>query len=100
MVKLYIISDTPDGKGNINGLYTLVSEYGENLAQRYCSCKQLADIYIVWNDELLIKELNERFCKDNWDVFYLGDDEMTYKELINRRYDFYSPEKSKSDIKT
>ena len=93
MVKLYIISDTPDGKGDINGLYTLVSEYGETLAQGYCSYKQLARLHIVWKEELQIQELNERFGIDNWDVFYLGDDEMTYKEIIHRRCNFYFTKK-------
>ncbi len=93
MMKLYIVSGTPDGMGDIDGLYFLVSEKGEFFTQHFCSSKTWAMYDLVRRHPVLMREFNERFGANNWIVLYLGDDDMTGEELQKRNQKFYEDEK-------
>lgn len=86
-MKAYIISDTEDGVKDIDGIYCLMTEEGEILAQHLCSnkCHAINDLYRKRPER--IKEFVARFGEFNVD--YLGCDDMTFNELIKRNHIYY-----------
>lgn len=107
MMKLYIVSSTPTGKGDINGMYVLISEEGEFFAQHFCSSKNWAMDDLILHNWNLQEKLDNRFGHNNWEVLYLGNDDMTIQKLMELNDQFYGEDEndaeaqeSESDIKT
>lgn len=107
MMKLYIVSSTPTGKGNINGMYVLISEEGEFFAQHFCSSKNWAMNDLILRNWELQEKLDNRFGVNNWNVLYLGEDDMTIQKLMELNDQFYKEDEndaeaqeSENDIKT
>lgn len=106
-MKLYIVSSTPTGKGDINGLYVLISEEGEFFAQHFCSSKEWAKNDLIFHNCSLQETLDKRFGENNWNVRYLGEDDMTIQKLMELNDQFYKEDESgaedqesENDIKT
>lgn len=72
-MKLYI--DHPEDMGD--GLYELISETGELLAQHYCSNSEYAKYDLVFRN---IIQLTEQFGQ--FKVLFLGQDDMTAEKLM------------------
>lgn len=107
MVKLYIVSSTPTGQGDINGLYVLISEEGEFFAQHFCSSKNWAMDDLILRNWELQEKLDNRFGRNNWEICYLGNDDMTIQKLMELNDQFYKEDEndaeaqeSENDIKT
>lgn len=77
-MKLYIVSDTESGCDNINGIYFLITEFGEVIASHVCSNTRYAWEDLVENSQVL-PELD-----DDIQVVFLGTDSMTSDELYRR----------------
>lgn len=85
-MKLYVVSDTPCGTGDIKGNYYLITADGECLGGHYCSNKSYAigDLYLHRPERIDLYE--QRF--GNVEVMYFGEDDMTIGELqtLNRQW--------------
>ena len=77
-MKLYIVSDTESGYDNIDGIYFLITEFGEVIASHVCSNTRYAWEDLVENSQVL-PELD-----DDIQVVFLGTDSMTSDELYRR----------------
>ena len=75
-MKAYIISNSKNGKENIEGIYYLVTEKGEVLGAHFCSDKgyAMSDLYLRYK-----KKYDEMF--ENFEVEYLGEDEMNINKF-------------------
>ena len=60
-MKLYIMSGAANGKDDIDGVYYLISETGECLANHFCSCKYFAKGDLYERRPERIKELKEEW---------------------------------------
>ena len=107
MMKLYIVSSTPTGTDDINGIYVLISEEGEFFAQHFCSSKNWAMDDLILHNWELQEKLDKRFGENNWNVLYLGEDDMTIQKLMELNDQFYKEDEndaedqeSENDIKT
>ena len=86
-MKLYIVSNSEDGKQNIDGAYQLVDETGKGLYSHWCSNKYFAKGDLITQRPERIKECEEKYGK--YEVLYLGEDDMTFEKLIelsNKNY--------------
>ena len=85
-MKLYVCSNSEDGRESIDGIYYLITEEGECLATHWCSSKGFAkgDLYERRPDR--IKKYTERFGE--CECLYLGEDIMTFSRLIELNLKF------------
>lgn len=92
-MKLYVCSNSTDGKKNINGIYYLITEQGECLASHLCSCKYFAKGDLYENRQERIEKYTERFgeCK----CLYLGEDDMTFDKLLELNHKFVQEDDEK-----
>lgn len=77
-MKLYI--DGPDSGGE--GVYVLISEEGEVLAQHFCSSRGFAPGDLEAHRTERQVEWRERF--GDYQVLWLGEDELPGDELLRR----------------
>ena len=56
-MKLYVCSDSENGKENIGGIYYLITEEGECLASHLCSCKYFAKVTCTKTDQKELKNI-------------------------------------------
>ena len=85
--KLYIVSDSEDGKQSIDGIYMLVDETGKGLYSHWCSSKYYSKGDLIEQRPERIKECKEQYGE--YEVLFLGEDEMTLEklnELHNKNY--------------
>ena len=82
MKKFYILGTGKDGVGRGEGLYTLIAEDGEFLANHLCSNAGYADSDLWKHRPERQKEWKEKFGE--FEVIWLGDDEMKLETLIER----------------
>lgn len=83
-MKAYIVSGSPGGTDDINGIYTLVTETGIALANHLCSDKSYAKGDLYADRPERIAEYTERFGE--LEVLFLGEDDMTNEELLDRHH--------------
>ena len=83
-MKLYIVSDTKSGCDNIDGVYFLITEFGEVIDLHVCSNTRYA-----WEDLVENSQIIPNFTGDI-EVLFLGKDNMTSEELHRRNQDFYT----------
>ena len=86
-MKLYIIC--PENEGD--GVYDLVAETGEALADHYCSHVGFAKGDLISNRPERIEEFTKRF--GTFEVLFLGDDDMTKEKLIELNDQWYKEHK-------
>lgn len=79
-MKAYIVSNSRNGKEDIDGIYYLITEEGECLASHWCSNNGFAMLDLYSRRPERVKEYTERFGEFNVD--YLGCDSMTMEEII------------------
>ena len=93
-MKLYIVSNDGnikgDGTGNIDGVYTLISEEGEYLYDHWCSSKSYAKGDLIERRPERIEECKKKFGE--YEVLYLGEDDMTLAKLVELNNNFNSKE--------
>lgn len=82
-MKLYIVSDTESGKDNIDGIYFLITEFGEVIASHVCSNTRYAWEDLVENSQIIPNLIGDI------EVLFLGTDDMTSEELHRRNQEFY-----------
>jgi hypothetical protein len=86
-VKLFIVGpggDNDDGEG----LYSLLVETGEHLADHYCSNSSFARSDLEGRREDRQKEFKEKF--GDYEVLFLNEQtEISREELIKRNQEFY-----------
>lgn len=90
-MKLYIISNSKDGKENIDGVYTLIDQNGKGLYSHWCSSKGFAKADLIEKRPERIKECKEKYGE--YEVLYLGEDEMTIEKLLELNRKNYPAEK-------
>ena len=78
-MKMYIV-----GEGE--GVYFLITEEGEGLANHFCSNASFARHNLEGGRPERQKEWKKEF--GDYEVLYIGDDEMTKDELIKRNKEF------------
>lgn len=83
-MKLYIVSDTESGCDNIDGIYFLITEFGEVIDYHVCSNTRYAWEDLVENSQIL-PDLDGEI-----QVAFLGIDGMTSDELHRRNQEFYN----------
>ena len=83
-MKLYIVSDTKSGCDNIDGVYFLITEFGEVIDLHVCSNTRYA-----WEDLVENSQIIPNLTGDI-EVLFLGKDNMTSEELHRRNQDFYT----------
>lgn len=89
-MKAYIVSDTESGCDNIDGIYFLITEFGELLDYHVCSNTRYAWEDLVENSQVL-PDLDEDI-----QVVFLGTDNMTNEELHRRNQEFYDRKETQS----
>ena len=89
-MKLYIVSDTESGCDNIDGIYFLITEFGELLDYHVCSNTRYAWEDLVENSQVL-PDLDEDI-----QVVFHGTDNMTNEELHRRNQEFYDRKETQS----
>ncbi len=77
--KLYIISNSEDGKQNIDGVYTLVDEKGKGLYSHWCSNKCYAKGDLIEQRPERMEECKKQYGE--YEVLFLGEDDMTIEKL-------------------
>lgn len=77
--KLYIVSNSEDGKQSIDGVYTLVDEKGKGLYSHWCSSKCYAKGDLIEQRPERIEECKKEYGE--YEVLFLGEDDMTLEEL-------------------
>lgn len=82
-MKLYMVSDTESGCDNIDGIYFLITEFGEVIASHVCSNTRYAWEDLVENSQVLPN------LEGDIQVVFLGTDDMTSEELHRRNQEFY-----------
>ena len=83
-MKLYIVSDTKSGCDNIDGVYFLITEFGEVIDLHVCSNTRYA-----WEDLVENSQIIPNLTGDI-EVLFLGKDDMTSEELHRRNQEFYT----------
>lgn len=83
-MKAYIVSDTESGCDNIDGIYFLITEFGEVIASHVCSNTCYAWEDLVENSQVLPN------LDGDIQVVFLGTDNMTSEELHRRNQEFYA----------
>lgn len=89
-MKLYIVSDTKSGCDNIDGVYFLITEFGEVIDLHVCSNTRYA-----WEDLVENSQIIPNLTGDI-EVLFLGKDNMTSEELRRRNQDFYTKKETQS----
>ena len=89
-MKLYIVSDTKSGCDNIDGVYFLITEFGEVIDLHVCS-----NTCYAWEDLVENSQIIPNFTGDI-EVLFLGKDNMTSEELHRRNQDFYAKKETQS----
>ena len=74
--KMYIVGRTDGGEG----VYSLILDDGECLAQHFCSHAGFAMNDLATRRTERLIEWNKRFGK--FDILHIGDDEMTLDKLL------------------
>ena len=80
-MKLYVMSGAANGTDSIDGIYYLIAETGECLANHWCSSKYFAKGDLYDKKPERIEEFTKRFGEI--ELLYLGEDDMTVDKLIN-----------------
>lgn len=88
--KLYIVSNSEDGKQNIDGVYVLVDEKGKCLYSHWCSSKCYAKEDLIERRPERIEEYKKEYGE--YEVLYLGEDDMTLEKLVELTNKNYPPE--------
>ena len=86
--KLYIVSNSEDGKQNIDGVYYLFAEDGECLYSHWCSSKSYAKGDLIEQRPKRIEECKKEYGE--YEVLFLGEDEMTLEQLMELSRKNYS----------
>ena len=89
-MKLYIVSDTESGCDNIDGVYFLITEFGEVIDLHVCS-----NTCYAWEDLVENSQIIPNLTGDI-EVLFLGKDNMTSEELHRRNRDFYTKKETQS----
>ena len=89
-MKLYIVSDTESGCDNIDGIYFLITEFGEVMDYHACSNARYAWEDLVENSQVLPN------LGGDIEVLFLGTDDMTSEELYRRNQEFYDRKETQS----
>lgn len=80
MKTLYIIGTGPDGRGEGEGIYSLVADDGEGLASHLCSGAGYAKGDLHDRRPERIEEWTKRF--GDYKVIWLGEDDMKFETLL------------------
>lgn len=85
-MKLYIVSNSEDGKKSIGGIYYLITENGEVLYSHWCSSMGYAKGDLIDNRPERIKKCKEEYGE--YQVLFLGEDDMTFEKLqeLNEKF--------------
>lgn len=86
-MKLYIVSNSEDGKQSIDGCYALIDEKGKALYSHWCSSKYYAKGDLIEQRAERIEECKKQYGE--YEVLFLGEDDMTLEKLIelsNKNY--------------
>ena len=85
-MKLYVCSNSETMQESIDGLYFLITEEGEVLAEHWCSSKGFAKGDLYERRPERIEKYKERFGE--CECIYLGEDDMTTDRLLelNKKY--------------
>lgn len=86
--KLYIISNSVDGKADIKGEYALIDECGVIVYQQICSAKKFAKKDLIIGHTERLKECSKIYG-GNYKILYLGEDDMTAQKLLDAHGDYY-----------
>lgn len=89
-MKLYIVSETESGCDNIDGIYFLITEFGEVIDSHVCSNTRYA-----WEDLVENSQIIPNLTGDI-EVLFLGKDNMTSEELHRRNQEFYTKKETQS----
>ena len=87
--KLYIVSNSYNGKESINGEYLLVDDTGKALYNHNCSSIRYAKGDLITNVPDRLEECSKIYGY-NFKILYLGEDEMTLDKLVelhNKNYE-------------
>lgn len=80
--KLYIISDSEDGKQNVcNGSYILVDDEGKALYSHICSSRRYAKGDLITQRKDRLEECRKAYGS-NFKILFLGEDDMTLDRLL------------------
>lgn len=86
--KLYIISESIDGKEDVEGIYMLIDETGKVLYSHFCSNKFYAKGDLIEQRPERIKECKKLYGE--YEVLFLGEDDMTIEKLTKLNNKNYS----------
>lgn len=89
-MKLYIVSNSKNGKESIDGIYYLISEEGECLYSHWCSSKGFSKGDLIEQRPGRIEECNKKYGQ--YEVLFLGDDDMTMDRLLELNKKFTEEE--------
>ncbi len=78
--KLYVVSNSKDGKQNIDGTYMLIDEEGKALYSHWCSSKYYAKGDLIEQRPERIEECKKEYGE--YEVLFLGEDDMTMEKLL------------------
>ena len=80
--KLYILSDSVDGKEDIKGNYLLIDDTGKVVYTHTCSSIRYAKKDLILSRPSRLEECSKIYGKD-FKVLFLGEDNMTLDELVS-----------------
>lgn len=90
-MKLYIMGPEDGG----NGVYGIVTEYGEGLASHLCSHRGYAKADLEARRPERQKEWKERFGE--YQVLFIGEDDMTREKIKELNEKWYAEYKNKEE---
>lgn len=78
--RLYIVSNSEDGKQSIDGIYYLIAEDGECLYSHWCSSIGYAKGDLIEQRPERIEECKKKYGE--YEVLFLGEDEINMEKLL------------------